>query len=151
MFTMLNFESYRRGFMLESLAPAEPYTAETSRVIELTKEDLPAVCPPTSISGWAWHPRNFLDVVNQDEAMCPYCGTRYRLPRHVRVHDHEFDARCLHQHRKRDHMDANLRRESASLPAACATWRSDGPSRATPPGDSKENPLEALECEGIQV
>jgi len=30
---------------------------------------------------WDSHPRVFLDVVSEGEAMCPYCGTRYRLKR----------------------------------------------------------------------
>jgi uncharacterized Zn-finger protein len=28
---------------------------------------------------WNHHPRVFLDVATTGEAMCPYCGTRYRL------------------------------------------------------------------------
>jgi uncharacterized Zn-finger protein len=28
---------------------------------------------------WSSHPRVFLDVGVTGEAMCPYCGTRYRL------------------------------------------------------------------------
>jgi len=47
---------------------------------------------------WASHPRIFLDVVNESEAMCLYCGTRYRLKRGAHVRDHEFDTRSLHQH-----------------------------------------------------
>lgn len=50
---------------------------------------------------WASHPRVFLDVVNENEAMCPYCGTRYRLRYDASVHDHQFGARNLHQHRQR--------------------------------------------------
>ena len=49
---------------------------------------------------WASHPRIFLDVINESEAMCPYCGTRYRLKRDAHVRDHEFDTRNLHQHRE---------------------------------------------------
>jgi len=64
--------------------------------IELSADDLPAVCPPAPIPQWCWHPRVFLDVVNQSEAMCPYCVTRYHLQDDARVHD----ARCLHQHHK---------------------------------------------------
>jgi hypothetical protein len=48
---------------------------------------------------WASHPRVFLDVVNESEAMCPYCGTRYRLKRGAHVRAHEFDTRELHQDR----------------------------------------------------
>jgi uncharacterized Zn-finger protein len=28
---------------------------------------------------WNHHPRVFLDVTQGGEAMCPYCGTKYRL------------------------------------------------------------------------
>ncbi len=69
-------------------------------VVDLSASDLPAYCPDSSLPLWASHPRVFLDVVNESEAMCPYCGTRYRLKRNVHVRDHEFDTRNLHQHRK---------------------------------------------------
>jgi len=49
---------------------------------------------------WASHPRVYLEVVNENEAMCPYCGTRYRLRRNTGVHDHQFGALNLHQHRR---------------------------------------------------
>ena len=48
---------------------------------------------------WASHPRVFLDVVNESEPMCPYCGTRYRLKRGAHARAHEFDTRDLHQDR----------------------------------------------------
>ena len=69
-------------------------------MIELSVDDLPAACPNASSSLWALHPRVFLDVVNEDEAMCPYCGTRYRLRRDTDVHDHGFGTPNLHQHRE---------------------------------------------------
>jgi uncharacterized Zn-finger protein len=28
---------------------------------------------------WNAHPRVFLDLTDTGEALCPYCGTRYRL------------------------------------------------------------------------
>jgi uncharacterized Zn-finger protein len=28
---------------------------------------------------WSWHPRVFLDIAETGEAMCPYCGTLYKL------------------------------------------------------------------------
>ena len=98
---MLNPELYRRGFLPEVGAGERLRTAgDADDVIELSADDLPAVCPHAALPLWAWHPRVFLDVVNQNEAMCPYCCTRYRLRRDARVHDHGFGARCLHQHRK---------------------------------------------------
>jgi uncharacterized Zn-finger protein len=68
-------------------------------VVELSASELPAYCPNPSMPLWASHPRIFLDVVNESEAMCPYCGTRYRLKRGARVRAHEFDTRELHQDR----------------------------------------------------
>jgi uncharacterized Zn-finger protein len=28
---------------------------------------------------WSSHPRVFLDIADEGESLCPYCGTRYRL------------------------------------------------------------------------
>ena len=69
-------------------------------MVELSESELPAYCPNPSMPLWASHPRIFLDVVNESEAMCPYCGTRYRLKPNVHLRDHEFDTRNLHQHRE---------------------------------------------------
>ena len=52
---------------------------------------------------WASHPRIFLDVVNESEAMCPYCGTRYRLKRDAHVRDHGFGTSDLHQQHNRQY------------------------------------------------
>ena len=41
--------------------------------------DLPAFCPNPAMPLWSSHPRVFLDIAETGEAMCPYCGTRYRL------------------------------------------------------------------------
>lgn len=96
----MNLELRRHSFLPESGAAESARTAEDAGAIALSPADLPAVCPAAALARWAWHPRVFLDVVNQNEAMCPYCCTRYRLRSDARVHDHEFGARCLHQHRK---------------------------------------------------
>ena len=47
--------------------------------VELDGKDLPAFCPNPKMTLWSQHPRVFLDVAPTGEAMCPYCGTRYRL------------------------------------------------------------------------
>ena len=41
--------------------------------------DLPAFCPNPAMPLWSSHPRVFLDIAETGEAMCPYCGTRYKL------------------------------------------------------------------------
>lgn len=52
-------------------------------VIEVSEDDLPVFCPNPHMPLWSWHPRVYLDVVHESEAMCPYCGTRYRLRRRL--------------------------------------------------------------------
>lgn len=49
------------------------------RVIEVTAEDLPLHCPLPSMKLWNTHPRVFLPVASAGEALCPYCGTKYKL------------------------------------------------------------------------
>ena len=63
---------------------------------------------------WASHPRVYLDVVNESEAMCPYCGTRYGLKRGTHVRAHEFDTRELHQDRHQDYVAQLLMAPEAS-------------------------------------
>ena len=48
-------------------------------VVEVTERDLPLYCPNPAMPLWSSHPRVFLDVTAEGEAMGPYCGTRYRL------------------------------------------------------------------------
>ncbi|WP_028310813.1 zinc-finger domain-containing protein [Derxia gummosa] len=56
--------------------------------VELTAKDLPAYCPNPAMPLWNHHPRVFLDVTKTGEAMCPYCGTVYRLKAGEKVHAH---------------------------------------------------------------
>lgn len=53
--------------------------ADQAREIEVTAKDLPLHCPTSASALWCSHPRVFLDVTATGEALCPYCGTRYRL------------------------------------------------------------------------
>lgn len=53
--------------------------ANEPREIEITAKDLPLHCPTGETALWCSHPRVFLDVAATGEALCPYCGTRYRL------------------------------------------------------------------------
>ena len=54
-----------------------------SPVVELAAAELqgPGVvfCPNPAMPLWSSHPRVFLDVADTGEAMCPYCGTRYKV------------------------------------------------------------------------
>jgi len=53
-------------------------TREQAAIV-VEPRDLPVFCPNPQMPLWSSHPRVFLDVDEQGEASCPYCGTRYRL------------------------------------------------------------------------
>ncbi len=48
-------------------------------VVEVSEADLPLHCPMPGQSAWDSHPRVFLPVEVKGEALCPYCGTHYKL------------------------------------------------------------------------
>lgn len=56
-----------------------PPDASAPSVVEVTAKGLPLYCPNPAMPLWSSHPRVFLDLAPNGEAMCPYCGTRYRL------------------------------------------------------------------------
>ena len=47
--------------------------------VNVTKDDLPVICPPIGTPTYNTHPRQFLDVTKTGSAKCPYCGTLYVL------------------------------------------------------------------------
>lgn len=49
------------------------------RQIEITADDLPLHCPMPSMLLWNSHPRVFLPIEITGQALCPYCGTLYKL------------------------------------------------------------------------
>ena len=53
--------------------------ADTSkeREVAVTEKDLPLHCPMPGAPLWSQHPRVFLDIASSQQALCPYCGTRY--------------------------------------------------------------------------
>ena len=54
-------------------------TTKQGPVVELAAADLPAFCPNPAMPVWNHHPRVFLELAKTGQAMCPYCGTVYRL------------------------------------------------------------------------
>lgn len=54
-------------------------TDNRSRTVEVTAADLPLHCPTPAMQLWNTHPRVFLPIQNSGEALCPYCGTHFRL------------------------------------------------------------------------
>lgn len=51
----------------------------TQRIVEITEADLPLHCPMPADVMWSGHPRVFLPIQEKGEALCPYCGTLYKL------------------------------------------------------------------------
>ena len=47
--------------------------------IEITSKDLPLTCPKPGANLWNAHPKVTLALDEHGEAICPYCGTRYKL------------------------------------------------------------------------
>lgn len=54
-------------------------TTTQDRIVEVGRSDLPLHCPMPGQSLWNGHPRVFLPIEASGEALCPYCGTLYRL------------------------------------------------------------------------
>ncbi len=65
-------------FVASSVKPAVP---ESRRVVNVSPADLPLYCPTRSDSNMDMHPRVFIPLGQADtgEALCPYCGTLYKL------------------------------------------------------------------------
>jgi len=54
-------------------------TLSTGRRYEVHKKDLPLSCPTAQNESWDAHPRVFLDIEDNGEVLCPYCGALYVL------------------------------------------------------------------------
>lgn len=57
-------------------------------LVVLHAGDLPCFCPNPSMPLWSSHPRVYLDIVDEHEVQCPYCGTRYRFEGAAPASDH---------------------------------------------------------------
>jgi uncharacterized Zn-finger protein len=51
----------------------------TQRIVELKSSDLPLHCPLPQDAVWNGHPKVYLPIEKTGEALCPYCGTFYKL------------------------------------------------------------------------
>ncbi|MFK7854528.1 MAG: zinc-finger domain-containing protein [Granulosicoccus sp.] len=51
----------------------------TQMLVEVTPDELPMHCPTPGSSLWNSHPRVFIPLDDAPEAVCPYCGTLFRL------------------------------------------------------------------------
>ena len=60
------------------MSQAKP-TELNQRYVDVSHADLPLHCPLPSMKLWNTHPRVFLAIEGSGEALCPYCGTKYKL------------------------------------------------------------------------
>lgn len=56
-----------------------PHNEIKARYYEVTAKDLPLHCPTPAMPMWSGHPRVFLAIEKTGVAVCPYCGTQYKL------------------------------------------------------------------------
>ncbi|BBP42891.1 hypothetical protein THMIRHAT_06370 [Thiosulfativibrio zosterae] len=49
------------------------------KVVEVTYDDLPLVCPRPGDEIWNSHPKVMLPIQETGKSKCPYCGTDYVL------------------------------------------------------------------------
>lgn len=66
----------------EVVMPMHAVTDEqacTKRHIDITYADLPLSCPPQDERVWDAHPRVYLPIEAEEQVVCPYCGTEYKL------------------------------------------------------------------------
>jgi len=61
--------------------PTSPASTASAPRIEVSAADLPLYCPRPDAPLWSAHPRVFLEIEENGEARCPYCGTLYALKR----------------------------------------------------------------------
>ena len=62
--------------MAEAIAKGPDHS---QRVMKVSRRDLPLSCPLPADEVWNMHPRVYLPVEKERDAVCPYCGTRYIL------------------------------------------------------------------------
>lgn len=58
------------------------------RFVEVEAKDLPLHCPMPGMADWNAHPRVYLSIESKGEALCPYCGTLYKLKGGARIAHH---------------------------------------------------------------
>lgn len=52
-------------------------TAHVQVRVKLENADMPLSCPLPNMAVWDLHPRVYLALDKNNEAMCPYCSTYY--------------------------------------------------------------------------
>lgn len=68
--------SYNRSTI--NFIMAENMSVERVRVaVRVENADMPLSCPLPSMTLWNMHPRVYLALDKDNQAMCPYCSTHY--------------------------------------------------------------------------
>ncbi len=63
-----------------ALHPQDFKTPNASKLVRVTRQELPVCCPRMDESLWNSHPRVFLPLEEKgDRAICIYCSTVYEL------------------------------------------------------------------------
>ena len=57
----------------------QPKPQPREGVIKVRREELPLSCPRPGAPLWSLHPRVYLPIEADGEAVCPYCGAHYVL------------------------------------------------------------------------
>lgn len=66
--------------MYQGPDPERTHQPNDTRRITVRPRDLPVHCPLPDMSLWNSHPQVYIPLNEAgDEAMCPYCGTHFRL------------------------------------------------------------------------
>ncbi|NLC35846.1 MAG: zinc-finger domain-containing protein [Alcaligenaceae bacterium] len=63
-------------------------TLQKGETVYVEAKDLPVYCPGPKAPLWSMHPRVYIEIVQSDGAICPYCGTHYQLKEGEKVHGH---------------------------------------------------------------
>ncbi len=66
--------------MYQGPDPKRTHLPNDTRRLVVRRADLPVHCPMPEMSLWNSHPQVYIPLSKPgDEAICPYCGTAYRL------------------------------------------------------------------------
>jgi len=65
--------------MMKHPTPASLKQPNAENLYPITRKDLPLHCPMDGMSLWNSHPRVFLPIADDGEAICPYCSARFVL------------------------------------------------------------------------
>ncbi len=63
----------------QSYQPKHGDTPNDTPSVSISQEDIPLHCPLERMRLWDSHPRVYLPLDENGEAMCPYCGTQFVL------------------------------------------------------------------------